>query len=227
MTDGLGSVIGEVLPLAVAVLISPIPIIATILMLLAPQARAASVGFMVGWLAGIVVALVVFVVLAGVIPEQDDDASQPVAGVVKIALGVLMLLIAWKQWRGRPPEGEEPALPGWMAAIDRMTLVKALGLGFALSALNPKNLLMTASAGVLVGTADLPAGDVAVVVVVFTLIAGASVAVPVIGYLVARDAMSGPLQSLRGWLVHNNATVMAVLLLVIGVTMVGKGIGSF
>ena len=65
------------------------------------------------------------------------------------------------------------------------------------------------------------------VVAVFTLVAGASVAVPVVGYLVARDAMSRPLQSLRVWLVHNNATVMAVLLLVIGVTMIGKGIGSF
>jgi hypothetical protein len=39
--------------------------------------------------------------------------------------------------------------------------------------------------------------------------------------------MAGPLESLRTWLVHNNATVMAVLLLVIGVVVIGKGIGSF
>jgi threonine/homoserine/homoserine lactone efflux protein len=222
-----GAVIGDVLPLAVAVLISPIPVIAAILMLLAPQARAASVGFMAGWLAGIVVALVAFVLLAGVLPDRDDDGSQPVAGTVTIVLGLLMLLLAVKQWRGRPQPGEEPALPGWMATIDTMTLARALALGFALSALNPKNLLMTASAGVLVGSADLAVGEVAVVVAVFTAIAGASVAVPVIGYLVARDAMTGPLQSLRAWLVHNNATVMAVLLLVIGVTIIGKGLGSF
>jgi threonine/homoserine/homoserine lactone efflux protein len=222
-----GTVIGEVLPLALGILISPIPIIATILMLLAPQARAASVGFMLGWLAGIVVALVVFVLLSGLIPEQNADASRPVSGVVKIVLGVLMLLIASRQWRGRPHEGEEPRLPGWMTAIDKMTSAKAIGLGFALAAVNPKNLLMAAGAGVLVGTADLSTGEVALVVAVFTVIAGASVLVPVVGYLVARDKMSGPLQSLRVWLVHNNATVMAVLLLVIGVTMIGKGIGSF
>ncbi|HVK45705.1 MAG TPA: GAP family protein, partial [Micropruina sp.] len=57
--------------------------------------------------------------------------------------------------------------------------------------------------------------------------AAASVAVPVIGYLAASAAMAAPLESLRTWLVHNNATVMAVLLLVIGVTMLGKGIASF
>jgi hypothetical protein len=39
--------------------------------------------------------------------------------------------------------------------------------------------------------------------------------------------MEGPLQSLRVWLLDNNATVTALLLLVIGVTMIGKGIGSF
>jgi hypothetical protein len=39
--------------------------------------------------------------------------------------------------------------------------------------------------------------------------------------------MAAPLERLRGWLVHNNATVMAVLLVVIGVVLIGKGIGSF
>ena len=48
-----------------------------------------------------------------------------------------------------------------------------------------------------------------------------------IAYLVASKRMAAPLEALRGWLVQNNATVMAVLLLVIGVVLVGKGIGSF
>ena len=38
--------------------------------------------------------------------------------------------------------------------------------------------------------------------------------------------MAAPLERLRVWLVDNNATIMAVLLLVIGVSVIGKGIGS-
>ena len=114
-----------------------------------------------------------------------------------------------------------------MSAIDSMTAGKGLGLGFLLSAVNPKNLLMAAGAGVVIGSAQLPTGDLVVAVVVFTVIAAASVAVPVIGYLLASSSLTRPLESLRGWLVHNNATVMAVLLLVIGVTLIGKGLGSF
>jgi hypothetical protein len=49
----------------------------------------------------------------------------------------------------------------------------------------------------------------------------------VIAYLLAQDRMARPLQALRGWLVQNNRVVMAILLLVIGVVMIGKGIGSF
>jgi len=52
------------------------------------------------------------------------------------------------------------------------------------------------------------------------------VAIPVIGYLTARSKMAGPLDSLRNWLTQNNATVTAVLLLVIGVVLLGKGISG-
>ncbi|HYI53082.1 MAG TPA: GAP family protein [Microlunatus sp.] len=223
----MGGVIGDILPLALGIMISPIPIIAAILMLLSPKAKGTSVGFLVGWVAGIVVALTAFILLASVIPQSGPDQSQPVAGVIKIVLGAGMLLLAVKQWRSRPHPGEEPALPSWMSAIDGMTAGKGLGLGFLLSAVNPKNLLMAAGAGVVVGSAQLATGDLVIVVVVFTVIAAASVAVPVIGYLLASTSLTQPLESLRGWLVHNNATVMAVLLLVIGVTLIGKGIGSF
>jgi predicted tellurium resistance membrane protein TerC len=66
-----------------------------------------------------------------------------------------------------------------------------------------------------------------VVVAVFTVIAASTVLVPVVGYLIAADRLRGPLDALRGWLARENAVIMAVLLLVIGVSMLGKGIGSF
>jgi len=223
----LGSVIGDILPLAVGIAISPIPIIAAILMLLSPKAKGTSVGFLLGWVIGIVVAVVVFTLLASVLPEQDPDAAKPVSGVIKIVLGVLLLLLAIRQWRSRPKPGEEPPLPKWMSAIDDMNAGRGFGLGFLLSAVNPKNLIMAAAAGITIGTGGLTVGEDVIAILVFTLIAASSVAVPVIAYLVASARMAGPLESLRTWLVHNNATVMAVLLLVIGVVVIGKGIGSF
>ena len=223
----MGQVIGDILPLAVGVAISPIPIIAAILMLLSPKAKGTSVGFLLGWVVGIVVAVTVFTLLSSVLPESDGDTSKPVKGVIQLLLGAGLLLLALRQWRSRPAPGEQAALPKWMSAIDTMTAAKGFGLGFLLAAVNPKNLLMGAAAGLVIGGADLDLGANVVAILIFTVIAACSVAIPVIAYLVAAQRMAGPLESLRTWLVHNNAAVMAVLLLVIGVVLIGKGIASF
>ena len=55
----------------------------------------------IGWLVGIVVAIVLFTLLSSIIP-QDTGGSSPVAGVIKIILGALLLFLAIKQWRTRP-----------------------------------------------------------------------------------------------------------------------------
>ena len=182
----MGSVIGEVLPLAVGIAISPIPIIAAVLMLLSPRARTTSLAFLVGWVLGIGVAVVVFTWLSSVLPEQDSSGSSPVSGVIKIALGGLLLLLSIKQWRGRPADGAKPELPKWMAAIDSMTAGKALGLAFLLAAVNPKNLLLAISAAVIIGGAGLSLGQSIVVIVIFVVLAASTVLVPVVGYLLPR-----------------------------------------
>ena len=151
----------------------------------------------------------------------------PVAGVIKIILGALLLFLAIKQWRARPATGEEAIMPKWMSAIDSMTAGKALGLGFLLSAVNPKNLLLAIAAGVIVGGAGLTVSQMTVVIIIFVLLAASTVLVPVVGYLIASARLAGPLDKLREWLVDNNAVIMAVLLLVIGVSMIGKGLASF
>jgi threonine/homoserine/homoserine lactone efflux protein len=220
-------VMGETLPLAVGIAISPIPIIAAILMLLSPKARGTSIGFLLGWVLGIILAVLVFTLLAGILPAADPDGSKPVAGVIKIILGLLLLLLALRQWRSRPRSGQPAELPKWMDAIDSMTAGRGLVLGFVLAAVNPKNLLLAASAGITIGTAGLSFGSATLVSLLFTIVAALSVLAPVVGYLIAEERMRAPLNALRGWLVAHNAAVMTVLLLVIGVVMVGKGIGSF
>jgi len=220
-------VIGDLLPLAIGVAISPVPIIAIVLMLLATRAGSASAGFLVGWVVGVAGATAVVTVLANTIGLSDSD-SGPSAGVswTKIVLGALLLLVAVRQWRSRPRPGQEATLPKWMSAIDSFTFVKAGALGLALAAVNPKNLLLCVAAGTTVGSADLSGGDQVIAVAVFTVIAIVSVAGPVIAYAVAREPMRHPLDELRTWLQANNAAVMATLMLVIGVVLIGKGIAG-
>lgn len=222
----MNEVIGELLPVALGVAISPVPIIAVILMLLAPHAKAASVAFLLGWVLGISAVLVVVTLVVD--PVDDSEAGDPstLSGVLKIVLGVAAILLAVKNWRSRPREGEEPVMPKWMGAIDTITTAKGLGLGALLSAVNPKNLTLGLSGGVTIGSGGLSAGETVGAVLVFVAIGSSTVAVPVLGYLVAQQRMKQPLEELRQWLTLHNSAVMAVLLLVIGVAVLGKGVAG-
>ena len=137
-------------------------------------------------------------------------------------LGVLLLAVAVAEWRHRADTAE----PGWMRGIDSMTASRALLLGSTLAAVNPKNLLLCASAGVAVGASGLGAGARTVAVAVFTVLAAASVLGVVIGYAVAADRLGGTLDQARAWLEVDNHVVMAIVLLVMGAVVLGKGIGG-
>ena len=222
----MGGVIGDLLPTALGVAISPVPIIAVILMLLAPRAKAASVGFLLGWVVGIAVVVTLVAVLVG--PVEDSDTSEPstVTSVLLLVLGAAACFLTVRSWHGRPRAGQTPELPKWMAAIDSMTPVKAAGLGALLSGVNPKNLTLCLAGGLTIAAGGLDSEETVVAIVVFVVIASSSVAVPVLAYLAAQNRVRQPLDDLRVWLTQNNSTVMAVLLLVIGVTILGKGLAG-
>lgn len=220
------SVIGEILPLSVGIAVGPLAIIAAVLMLLSPHAKSTSLGFLAGWVIGITLAVVTFTLLSLTLPRQDTEGPSA-SGVVKLILGGLLLLLGVMQWRTRPAEGEKAALPRWMSTIDSMNAAKALGLGFLLAAVNPKNLLIAASAGVIIGGAGLSSGEAATAITIYVLLATCTVLIPVSTYFVASTRVSGPLDQLGMWLVDHNNAILAVLFLVLGVAMIGKGISTF
>ncbi|MGW5386711.1 GAP family protein [Nocardia sp. NPDC003963] len=218
----MGTVIGDLLPLAVGVSISPIPLVAAMLMILSKNASAAAGGFAVGWTAGIALATAIFAVLAAVLGLSADTEPGAAAAWLEVALGLLLLAVAVVQWRHRADTAE----PGWMRGIDSLTAGRAVLLGAALAAVNPKNLLLCAAAGVAVGASGLGVGARIFAGVVFTVLAAASVLGVVLGYAVAADRVRGTLDRARAWLAANNHMVMAIVLLVMGAVVLGKGLGG-
>lgn len=219
----MGEVLGNILPLAVGVAVSPVPVIAVILMLFSAKAKTNSLAFLAGWMLGIsVVGLVVLVLGESV--SSNDSGESTTAGVVKLILGLLFLYLAVRYWRSRPKEGETPEMPGWMAAIDDFGAAKSGGIAFLLSAVNPKNLALTLAAATTIAASDLGTGEQVVALVVFILIASLTVAVPVLTYLIMGERADEGLTAMKDWLVANNNTVMAVLLLVFAAKLIGDGI---
>ncbi len=217
--------ITNVLPSAVGVALSPVPIIAVIVMLGTPRARTNGPALAIGWVAGLVIASTVVLVVAS---DADDPDSASAAGVnwVTLGLGLLFLAMAARQWRSRPRAGEQPEMPSWIATIDTFTPAKSLALGAALSGLNPKNLALSAATAASIARAGLSGPDSAVAIAVFVLIGSLTVAGPVLFYVFAPSRASGSLGSIKDFMSDHNAAIMMVVLVILGAKLIGNGLAG-
>jgi threonine/homoserine/homoserine lactone efflux protein len=222
----MGRVIGEILPLAVAIVIAPVPVIASVLLLMSAGGRAKGLAFVLGWYAGLAVACAVVLALAGGADAARGGARATWVDVALLALGVLLLALALRQWRSRPRGDEEPPLPGWMGRIDGFSAGKAAAVGFAFTTVNPRNLVFVVAAGVEIAAAGLSTGEQAGVLLVFAALASIGVAAPLVVAVALGERSQAPLAALRVWMARNNAVIMAVLCVVIGAKLVGDGISG-
>ena len=223
----MGQALGNVLPLAVAIAIFPVPIIAVVLIIGSDRGRAKGLAFVLAWCAGLGAVGAIMLLLGGVFDGSDAGEPATWVNVLLLALGLLLLAASVRQWRGRPGAGEEPATPAWMRTIGDFTMAKAAGAGFALTALNPKNVLLAAAAAAEIAEVGLPASQQVGVLVVFVLIASAGVLTPLVLSVALGDRSRELLDALEGWMARHNAVIMAVLFLLIGAKLIGDAVSGF
>ena len=219
--------LGYVLPLAVAIAVFPVPIIAVVITVSSDRGLAKGLAFVFAWCVGLTAVGALVLAFADSAEASDDGETAAWVAVVLLALGLILFAAAIKQWRGRPAAGHETPIPAWMRSIDDFTIAKACGAGFALSALNPKNVLLVIAAAVEIGALGLRASEEVAALLVFVVIASVGVLVPLVLAVALGDRSRAPLDTLRSWMALNNATIMAVLFVVIGAKLVGDAVAVF
>ena len=103
----MGQALGNVLPLAVAIAIFPVPIIAVVLIIGSDRGRAKGLAFVLAWCAGLGAIGAIVLLLGGVFDASDAGEPATWVNVLLLALGLLLLAASVKHWRGRPDTGEE------------------------------------------------------------------------------------------------------------------------
>jgi hypothetical protein len=220
----MGQGISEVLPFAIGIAISPLPIIAIILILFSDRARVNGPVFLLGWVAGLAVVSTVVYVVADAANAATDTSTSDTVSWGKVVLGVVLLGLARRNWAKRPAPGEPAELPKWMATVQSIPPSRAFGGAVLLSVVNPKNLVLTVGAAAGLGQLDLSTGDAIVALVVFVALSSVSIAFAV-GYNAFGGASATKtLNDLKAWMTEHNSAVMAVLFLVFGVVLISKGL---
>ncbi|MCK8478329.1 GAP family protein [Microbacterium aurugineum] len=218
------AVLADLLTIGIAVAISPLSIVAVILMATSGKGRTNGTAFILGCYAWGILFVGVLVLIGRAAGADDPDSGPHITiDVIEIVLGVGLLVLAVMQWRSRFSHGT----PKWMASIDGLTAWKAFLVGMLISGpLSPKDLPLLAAAGGRISQAALPAEQIVATVLIFGVIGVSAVAIPWIISVVSPDKVEVRLSGMRNWLVTNHAVIMAVLFVILGFKLIGAGVAD-
>ena len=219
MAEGWGSVLTELIPLALVVSLSPLSIIPAVLVLHSPRPRPAGLAYLCGWLLGIAVLTAIFVEVSGLFGGLHNPPKW--ASWLRIVVGAALIVFGIFRWLNRHTSAHSPA---WMRRISNTTPAKAGATAAVLAAANPKVLFICAAAGLAIGTEGLGAVRSWLALLWFVLVAGSSVALPILAYTAFSDRLDDALRRLKDWMEDQHAVLVAIILIVIGLLVLYKGI---
>ncbi len=210
----------ELIPLALVVALSPLSIIPAVLVLHTPRPRPTGLAFLVGWLIGLAALTAAFLTLSSL---AGGLGTKPPgwASWLRIVVGGALIVFGIYRWLTRKRSAHTP---GWMRSLSTITPPRAALTAAALTVLNPKVLFICAAAGLAIGTAGLDDSHAWLAVAWYVAVAGSTVAAPILAYAVSGDRLDGPLARLKDWMERQHATLVAGILIVIGLLVLYKGI---
>ncbi|WP_018602403.1 GAP family protein [Mycobacterium sp. 155] len=219
MSESWGSVLTELIPLALVVALSPLSIIPAVLVLHTPRPRPTGLAFLGGWLVGLFVLTAVFVEVSSLLGGLDKAPRW--ASWLRIVLGVALIVFGVYRWLTR---AKSEHTPGWLNSMSKLSPVRAAAAGAALTAINPKVLFICAAAGLTIGSAGLGQHRAWPAVIYYAMIASSTVALPILAYAISGDRLDPLLARVKEWMERQHAVLMAGILIVIGLLVLYKGI---
>lgn len=212
--------IGNAIPIAVGIAISPLAVAALMIMLLTARAKVNAPAFLVGWMLGFLIVGVLAYFIPGI--EITPDEPTTPAAIVRIALGSVLLLLAIRQWR-RATSNQEAETPRYLARVNEMGVAHCILTGFLLSAVHPKNLPLIAAGVAAISRYGLDTKSEIIAFLVFTVIASATIFLPITAYFLAKRRAETLFARWKNWLIRNNDIVVLLLLLIFGTLLIGRG----
>lgn len=216
--------IGDTLPLAIGLALSPFAIVTGIVLLLGQRGRVKAALFGLGWM----VAILVIATVALLIVEAAEDASEEAAelgvDVAQLVIAALFFVLAVIAWMKRP-RVDAPSESNLLKRLDGLNVLGALGIGLAQGFLVIKNLPLALGAGARFGQAGLTGAAAITALLIFAVVASLGVLVPLTIATVTGERLVPGLRGTRDWIEANMTAITIVVLLVLGGYFLGQGLG--
>ena len=206
----------DLLLIGLGITLEPFPLTAFILVLSAEKGTWKGLAFILGWLACLVAVIAAVIVTTGNSPPAPQTVPSDAALAVKLAAGVVLILIAVRQQRrmGRP---RKP--PAWMTRLDQLSLLGAAGLA---AFLQPWTLVAAGAATIT--EAKLGTAGSYLVLILFCLLATSSFLYLELYATFASGKAAARLERMRKWLDSHQDQVIIAICLLLGLWLAGKSI---
>jgi threonine/homoserine/homoserine lactone efflux protein len=209
-------VVLDLLLIGLAINLEPFPLTAFILVLTAERGTWKGLAFILGWLGCLVAVIAAVIVSTGNNPPEPNTVPSDAALAVKLAVGLVLILLALRQ-RRRMGQPKDP--PAWMARLDRLSLWGAAGLA---AFLQPWTLVAAGAATVIEAKIDTVGSYL--VLVLYCLLATSSYLYLEL-YAIFAPAKAAPrLERMRKWLDSHQDQVLIGVFLLLGLWLAGKSI---
>jgi hypothetical protein len=223
------SALPQALPLALSASIYPPALLVLILLLTGDHPRRLVLAYFAGAALMVVSAgLVALAVLEG--SGATTQSSQSASGGVKIAVGVLLLLLSAWLWRRRAhdpdkPVSDEPGEPGRIAAwSERATTSQKWSFVLGLAMFLPSPLYLLAVQEIADSGSSSSSKILAVVICAMAVLI--FLEVTVIALFVRPGSVASGLERTQAWLTRNGWTLGAIVAFVAGVYAIIAGISA-
>jgi threonine/homoserine/homoserine lactone efflux protein len=185
-------VVLDLVILGLVITLSPLTLVAFILLLAAKGGIWKGLAFILGWMACLVAVIAAVILATGGDPPRQHTAPSTAVLVVKALLGVLLIWIGIRRRRRR---GRPRKPPTWMGWLDRMSPWAAVGFG---AFMQPWSLVAIGAATVV--QAKLSTAGDWLALVVFCLLATSSFLVMELYAALSPEAAQARLGRIRTWI---------------------------
>lgn len=222
----MGGVIGDTLPLGVGIALNPIAIVVGILLLAAARSPRNGVAFAIGWISGLTLLLLLVSVLVERWVTADPVNAPRLLAACKVIAGVFLIAFSVRELWDSTRRGQKVSPPKWMEFIAVAGMGRSAVMGLFLSVVSLKNLILMAAAASVIGQAGLGIRGIVVAVGIFVAICSIGVLIPLLLQLFGGERAANFLDNWGTWLEANVGTITAVVMVLMGANLVGKGISG-
>jgi hypothetical protein len=216
--------LGELLPMILGNVLAPLWLIIVLLLLASPGGIVKASAFVLGMTLTRVAQGLLFGAVLAASPDNTVGGSSPVVATMKLLLGILLLIAAYKKWRKETDPDDPP--PNWMQSIDQTSALRALGLGALGIAVGPKLWAFTLSALAIINDAELDRAGATIAYALYIVCAQILLIAAILIAVVAPQGSRLLLQRAIDWLTTYNRPISITVALVFGLLFTWGGVSG-